>query len=35
MFDFETTVAEIELKVRKLKKENELLGAEMEKTNGQ
>ena len=35
MFDFETTVAEIELKVRKLKKENELLRVEMEKTNGQ
>ena len=35
MFDFETTVAEIELKVRKLMKENELLRAEMEKTNGQ
>ena len=35
MFDFETTVAEIELKVRKLKKENELLRAEMKKTNGQ
>ena len=35
MFDFETTVAEIELKVRKLKRENELLRAEMEKTNGQ
>ena len=35
MFDFETTVAEIELKVRKLKKENELLRAEMAKTNEQ
>ena len=35
MFDFETTVAEIELKVRKLMKENELLRAEMAKANEQ
>lgn len=35
MFDFETTVVEIELKVRKLIEENRLLRVEMEKTNRQ
>ena len=35
MFDFETTVVEIELKVRKLIEENRLLRVEMEKSDRQ